>query len=312
MATAKKLGRGLDALLGKKTDSLASAIADPQPQPGEQLTTLPRNQLVPCPLQPRKNFPEEALAELADSIRAQGIIQPLIVRKGPTGKYEIIAGERRWRAAEKAGLNKLPVIIREAPDRQVLELALIENLQRSGLNPIEEARGYARLAEEFKLTQEQIAQQVGRARTSVANALRLLELDPVVQEHLATERLSTGHAKVLLSLKEKSLQRKLADTIQRDNLSVRATEKLAAQILGKPESIKQHLPQNKQSQNRRAQNERDPSDSTTLIGAAEAALRSKLGTKVAINHHKTHGKIEIEYYSMDDLNRILELLEISL
>lgn len=313
MASAKKLGRGLDALLGKKPSAPVPAVANPHPQPGERLTSLKRLQLVPCPLQPRKNFSEESLAELAESIRAQGIIQPLIVRKSTGDKFEIIAGERRWRAAEKAGLDTLPVIIREAQDRQVLELALIENLQRTGLNPIEEARGYARLSEEFKLTQEQIAQQVGRARASVANSLRLLELDSIVQDHLAAERISTGHAKVLLSLKEKSLQRRLADAIIRDNLSVRATEKLAAQLLGKAvTNSESHNSKNKNKSPSKTTNEKNPSDTLSLIGAAESALRTRLGTKVTIKHKGTHGAIEVEYYSVDDLNRILEQLDVSL
>jgi len=306
MATPKKAPRGLDALLGKKT---TPALATPDPLPGDTLASLPTDTLTPCPLQPRKNFPKEALDELAESIRAQGIIQPLIVRPTATaGRYEIIAGERRWRAAQIAGLAALPVIIRQAKDREVLELALIENLQRAGLNPIEEAEGYARLAKEFQLTQEQIAEQVGKSRAAVANALRLLELDPAVREHLAAERISTGHGKVILSLKDHSLQRRLADAIIRDHLSVRATEKLCARILGTAD-----IGQNKKNSHKKSVTGKSASDSHAAhIGTAEAALRKRFGSKVTIHHKGTHGSIEIEYYSIDDLNRLLELWNVEM
>jgi len=306
MAKPKTPPRGLDALLGKHP---TGTLPSPQPLPGDTLTTLPIDKLTPCPLQPRKHFSPEALAELAESIRSQGILQPLIVRPTPSGNYEIIAGERRWRAAQLAGIGQLPVLIRQAEDRQVLELALIENLQRSDLNPIEEALGYARLANEFHLTQEQIAARVGKARASIANAMRLLELDPVVREHLAAGRISTGHAKALLSLKDPLLQRRVADSILRDNLSVRATEKRCAQLLGTSADTTQH------------KTTRTPSSSTTPsatnvdsphIGAAEAALRRHFGTKVTIHHKGTRGTVEFEYYSCDDLHRLLELWKVEL
>src|SRR5438094_6063350 len=233
------LGKGLGALIG--TPSVAAARADGG-QSGERVHQIDLATIVPSALQPRKDFGREALQELIDSIRQHGIIQPLIVRlatasvaaaTGQVGaRFELIAGERRWRAAQELGLATVPTIVRTASDLEVLELSLIENLQRTDLNPIEEAQGYARLANEFGMRQEDIALKVGRSRAAVANALRLLDLHPQVQTWVAQDLLSVGHAKVLLGVKAIEEQLRLAETILRRNSSVRQTERLVARHLG--------------------------------------------------------------------------------
>ncbi|HEX8678520.1 MAG TPA: ParB/RepB/Spo0J family partition protein, partial [Chthoniobacterales bacterium] len=206
------LGKGLGALIGTRpTPTLDVQMA---PEPGERVQQVELTSIVPSPLQPRKEFAAEALQELVDSIRQRGIIQPLIVRP-VDGKHELIAGERRWRAAQQVGLTQAPVIVREASDLEVLELSLIENLQRADLNPIEEALAYARLAGEFGMRQEDIAQKVGRSRAAVANSMRLLDLHPQVQTWVTQGLLSVGHAKVLLGLKAHDEQLAIAETILR-------------------------------------------------------------------------------------------------
>src|ERR1043166_8442783 len=232
------LGRGLGALLGGP--ALVKAIpAEPPPAPGaglvepasphERVQQLPLERIRPCPFQPRKEFSPEALQELADSIREQGIIQPLIVRPRDGG-YELIAGERRWRASQLVGLKEIPVIVREADDRAVLELALIENLQRENLNPIEEAQGYAQLIGQFQLTQEEVATKVGKSRAAVANALRVLKLAPGIQDYIRDGRLSIGHAKVILGLAGEKQQQLAAERVIKDGLNVRQTEGLVAKL----------------------------------------------------------------------------------
>ncbi len=232
------LGRGLGALLGGNPPLTQSAPA-PSVQPGlpatpapdnrERVQRVPLNRIRPCPLQPRKDFSDEALRELADSIREQGIVQPLIVRERG-GFFELIAGERRWRAAQLLNLPEVPVIAREADDRAVLELALIENLQRENLNAVEEAHGYAQLAEQFQLTQEDIAAKVGKSRAAVANALRLLKLPATVQKYLREGRLSVGHAKVILGLTDEKQQQLAAERVIKEGLNVRQTEGLVAKL----------------------------------------------------------------------------------
>src|SRR6478752_1194546 len=217
------LGKGLSALISTRPSGIRL-----EAEPGERIQQVGLTTIVPSPLQPRKDFAREALSELVESIRQHGIIQPLVVRD-VGGRHELIAGERRWRAAQEAGLAQVPVITRVATDLEVLELSLIENLQRADLNPIEEARAYFRLADEFGLRQEDIAQKVGRSRAAVANSMRLLDLHEQVQSWLTQERISVGHAKVLLSLKSRDEQALLADVIIRRCLTVRAAEKLVAQ-----------------------------------------------------------------------------------
>jgi ParB family chromosome partitioning protein len=239
------------------------------------------------------------LHELVESIRERGIIQPLIVRQS-NGVYELIAGERRWRAAKEVGLADVPVIVREASDREVLELALIENLQREGLNPIEEAAAYARLHQEFSLTQEEISRRVGKSRASVANAMRLLDLESDAQSLLKHGRISVGHAKVLLSLKNHSEQKWLADQIVRGTLSVRVAEKMAAQKLADTGITRPR---------------RNGSGVTTepapAIQRVQNLLTHRLATRVQVNHSEKKGHIQIEYYGTDDLNRILDLLGVA-
>src|SRR6266516_1853492 len=221
------LGKGLGALIGTP----AAPVRADAVELGERVHQIDLAGIVPSALQPRKDFGREALQELIDSIRQHGIIQPLIVRQ-VGARFELIAGERRWRAAQEAGLTQAPVIIRSASDMEVLELSLIENLQRADLNPIEEAQGYARLANEFGMRQEDIALKVGRSRAAVANAMRLLDLHPQVQVWLAQDLLSVGHAKVLLALKAPEEQLLAAETVLRRNATVRSTERLVARQLG--------------------------------------------------------------------------------
>src|SRR5205809_1519837 len=216
------LGKGLSALI-----SARSAPIRLEAEPGEKIQQLDLSRIVPSPLQPRKDFARDALNELVESIRQHGIIQPLVVRD-VGGRHELIAGERRWRAAQEAGLAQVPVITRVATDLEVLEISLIENLQRADLNPIEEARAHFRLADEFGLRQEDIAQKVGRSRAAVANSMRLLDLHEQVQTWLTQGLLSVGHAKVLLGLKETAEQLALAETILRGSATVRDTERLVA------------------------------------------------------------------------------------
>src|SRR5207245_8915863 len=207
--------------------ALSRPAPSPAAEPSERVRRVPLSQIRPCPFQPRKDFGPEALKELADSIREQGIVQPLVVRER-NGHLELIAGERRWRAAQMLGLAEVPVIIRQADDRAVLELALIENLQRENLNPIEEAQGYAQLIEQFQLKQEEVALKVGKSRAVVANALRLLKLAPLLQDYLRQGRLSVGHAKVILALTTDQEQKLAAERVIKEGLNVRQTEGLVA------------------------------------------------------------------------------------
>ena len=295
------LGKGLGALIG--TPSVATR---PEAgQPGERVHQINLATVVPSALQPRKDFAREALQELVDSIRQHGIIQPLIVRElaaaSPSGsgagaRFELIAGERRWRAAQEIGLTQVPVIIRSANDLEVLELSLIENLQRADLNPIEEAQGYARLANEFGMRQEDIALKVGRSRAAVANALRLLDLHPQLQVWLAQDLLSVGHAKVLLALKRPEEQLLTAETVLRRNATVRGTERLVARLLGIGRRRKP----------RRAGTE--ASSTPTTVEDLQNRLQEHLATHVTIHHGGKRGRIEIEYYGDDDLQRIVTVL----
>src|SRR5438477_12059769 len=296
------LGKGLGALIG------TPAVA-PRPdvvEPGERVHQINLVTIVPSALQPRKDFAREALQELVDSIRQHGIIQPLIVRErataSPSGsgagaRFELIAGERRWRAAQEIGLTQVPVIIRSANDLEVLELSLIENLQRADLNPIEEAQGYARFANEFGMRQEDIALKVGRSRAAVANALRLLDLHPQIQVWLAQDFLSVGHAKVVLALKAPEEQLLAAETVLRRNATVRSTERLVARQLGIGRSRRR---------SRRVGTEQGAA--SAAIEDLQNRLQEQLATHVTIHHGEKRGRIEIEYYGTDDLQRIVTAL----
>ncbi len=285
------LGKGLGALIAAQPPVTRTPFPEADHSTG--VREVPLETITPSPLQPRKDFAADALQELVESIRQHGIVQPLVVRV-VNGRHELIAGERRWRAAQQAGLREVPVIVREANDRDVLELSLIENLQRADLNPIEEAQGYARLANDFSLRQEEIAQKVGRSRAAVANAMRLLDLHPQVQTWLTQDLVSVGHAKVLLALKSPEEQLAVAETILRRRATVRATERLVARQLGvtKP-------------RRRRAQ---VVSMNSASIQQVQDQLQEHLGTRVILHHGEKQGRIEIEYYGPDDLQRIVQVM----
>jgi ParB family chromosome partitioning protein len=286
------LGKGLGALINKRVASPA-----PLEEHGEKVRNLPLDSVSPSPLQPRQDFPVDHLNELVESIRERGIIQPLIVRE-VDGAYELIAGERRWRAAKELGLAEAPAIVRVASDREVLELALIENLQREGLNPVEEAAAYERLHRDFGLTQEEISRRVGKSRASVANSMRLLDLALDVQTLLKHGRISVGHAKVLLSLRGHEEQKVLADQIVRSGHSVRVAEKLAARF------------QAESGQPPKGRAKSAPATPSATIQRIQNLLTHRLSTRVSVQHGPKKGHIEIEYYGDDDLNRILSLLGI--
>ena len=275
------LGRGLDALMGG---------ASLQGQEAGSLS-LPISQVEASLKQPRKYFDEESLADLAESIRLHGILQPIVVRRLASGYYQIISGERRWRAARMANLSEVPVLIIEADDRKAMELGLIENLQREDLNPMEEALGYQTLIKEHGLTQEEAATRVGRSRPAVANALRLLALPEEIAALVEGGKLSGGHARALLAVKDKQAQWSLAQRIISEELSVRQVE-AAVKQLDKP-------PKEKPA----------PSQEVDYIAEAEKSLGSRLGRKIHIVNGKKKGRLELEYYGEDDLNALLEALE---
>ncbi|MBC8126079.1 MAG: ParB/RepB/Spo0J family partition protein [Gloeobacteraceae cyanobacterium ES-bin-144] len=292
------LGKGLGALI-KKSVPAPTLDVSVTPDDFKRVRDVPLDMIVPSPLQPRTQFVESPLDDLMESIRQHGIIQPLIVR-AVNGKLELIAGERRWRASGKLGLATVPIIEREASDRDVLEMALIENLQREDLNPMEEAKGYVRLAKEFGLKQDEIAGRVGKSRASVANAMRLLDLHADVQMLVAQGRLTVGHAKAILSIKNQDTQLLASDQIIRRQLTVRGAEKLAQTLLSEASDT--------------------PNDPKKPAMAREVdiqirnitnRLREHLATHVSIQHSTKKGKIEIEYYGDDDLQRLLDLVGLS-
>ena len=289
------LGKGLGALIKKQPGASPPPKADiPE---GAQVLQVPVSKVVPSPLQPRATFSEEALEELKDSIAQYGIIQPLIVRK-VDGKYELIAGERRWRAATSLGVKEVPLIVRPASDIEVLEMALIENLQRQDLSPIEEAKGYVRLAREFSMKQDDIAKRVGKSRAAVANAMRLLDLHPDIQSQIGST-LTVGHAKAILSLKDHDAQLLASEQIIKKSLNVRAAERLAQSLRSEN--------QTEDKVTKKAPGKVTPETSPALRNV-QNALREQLATQVTIHHSAKKGSIEIEYYGNDDLQRILELL----
>ena len=285
MASERGLGKGLGALLGD---------AALQSQEGGSVS-LPLAKVEPGLKQPRKRFDEETLADLADSIRTHGIIQPLTVRRLSSGYYQIIAGERRWRAAKLAGLSEVPAVIIEADDRKVMELGLIENLQREDLNPMEEAMGYRTLMEEYGLTQEETAQRVGKSRPAVANALRLIALPDAIRHLVEEGQLSAGHARALLSISSSTLQKKLAQKIIAEGLSVRQTEALA----------KRFAREEAQEETAYAA----PPDPMKLYrDAAAKDLTTRWGRKVSITMGPKKGKLEFEFYNDEDLTELLDRL----
>jgi ParB family chromosome partitioning protein len=302
------LGRGLGALLaGNPPAATASPVAanraavaspatEPVPAPDsrERVQRVPLTRVRPCPFQPRKDFALEALQELADSIREQGIVQPLIVRE-QSDHLELIAGERRWRAAQLVGLTEVPVIVRQADDRAVLELALIENLQRENLNPVEEALGYSQLMSQFQLTQELVSTKVGKSRAQVANALRLLKLPTEVQAHLRDGRVSVGHAKVILGLLDAELQKLATERVIKEGLNVRQTEELIGRL-------------NANAPTPRTTRGRKTASKDAHVLNLENRLRERVGTKVNLRYAQGKGAVEISFFSDDELERILQLL----
>ena len=313
MAARKKggLGKGIDALISpsvKKETGKEKIVEEPVEKivekivevekvvekPVEQLMRI--DEIEPNQLQPRKNFDEDALQELSESIKQFGLIQPIIVKN--KGKYyEIVAGERRWRAARIAGLKEVPVIIKEYSEKESMEIAIVENLQREDLNPIEEAQAYQKLIEEFGLKQDEAAQRVSKSRTAVTNALRLLKLDERVQQMVIDEMISGGHARALLAIEDKEEQYLTAMLIFDNKMSVRETEKL----------VREHI---KKEEEKRIEKKEDFSQMETIYHQLEERMKSVIGSKVAI-HSRNYkkGKIEIEYYSNDELERIIDLIE---
>lgn len=296
--------------MGGASPAVKSGPESSRPAPaataGERIEKVAVSRIRPCSFQPRKSFSDESIRELADSLKEQGVLTPLLVRKNGEG-FELIAGERRWRAAQAAGLAEVPVIVREADDRKTLELALIENLQREDLNPIEEALGYAQLAEQFSLTQEQISARIGKPRSAVANSLRLLNLSADVQGYVRKGLLSVGHAKLLLSLQSSADQDQVARDILTSGLSVRATEDLLANRTHATSSSNGGA--SGASANGKVKARFTPD---THVVAMQEKLQQRLGSKVLLRYRKGKGAIEVRFFNDDDLERILQLLGIPL
>ncbi len=298
------LGKGLDSLIppvktestkpgfsentAKKENTIRESVEMPAVEKGE--TKVKISLVEPNRQQPRKQFDEDSLMELAESIKQYGILQPLLVLK-KEDYYEIVAGERRWRAAKLAGLKEIPVIIKEYTKQEIVEISLIENIQRENLNPIEEAQAYKRLLEEFHLKQDEIAERVSKSRTAITNSMRLLKLMPKVQEMLIDEMISAGHARALLAIEESEQQEILANRVFDEKLSVRETEKLVKSLVEPKKKVK------------------EPKNEGEELAYQQLAEKMKgwLGTKVSISHRNNKGKIEIEYYSQEELERLTEM-----
>ena len=290
------LGKGLDSLIpNKKNDISDSKVEKKQekennsPKSGEIMVRI--NEVEPNRDQPRKDFDEDALMELADSIRQFGILQPLLVQK-KKNYYEIIAGERRWRAAKLAGIKEVPIIVKDYTDQEIVEISLIENIQRENLNPIEEAMAFKRLLQEFQLKQDEVAERVSKSRTAVTNSMRLLKLSPRVQQMIIDDMISTGHARALLAIDDEEQQFILANKIFDEKLSVRETEKLVKALKNPKKEVKKEKPGH-----------------TFIYENIEEQIKNIMGTKVSVNQKANgKGKIEIEYYSEEELERIYDLL----
>lgn len=291
MAVKKGLGKGLDSLI---TDKVSKPVK-PKSEHAADAVMIDIKKVEPNREQPRKKFDEDALIELSESIKQFGVLQPLLCQERDD-YYEIIAGERRWRAAKIAGIKEVPVIIKKLSEQEIMEISLIENLQREDLNPIEEALAYKRLIDEFKLKQDEVAERVSKSRTAVTNAMRLLKLNEKVQQMVIDEMLTTGHARALLGIEDQDIQYVLAQQIFDQKLSVRDTEKLV-----------------KSMQNEKKDKKKEPekldSKLLAIYSDLEEQMKKIMGTKVLINSKNSNsGKIEIEYYSQDELDRIIDLI----
>lgn len=291
------LGTGIDTLIPPKRE-VAEKVKEVVKEVVREVDKVDINRIEPNSAQPRKNFNEDSLQELADSIKLHGLIEPLIVQQGKKGFYQIIAGERRWRAAKMAGIKEVPVIVKEYTNQEIVEIALIENIQREDLNPIEEAEAYRSLIEEYNLKQDEVAEKVSKSRVAITNALRLLKLDERVREMLIEDKIKSGHARALLAIEDGELQYETATTIFDEKLSVRETEKLVKKILnGGMQKTSKIVAE-------------DDEQLKIVYAGYEEKLKSIIGTKVNINRNKDgkKGKIEIEYYSPEEFERILELM----
>ena len=297
MAVKKKgLGKGLDSLItdnkpAKKNTETVQKAEEKKEDMKDGVQMMKINMIEPNREQPRKKFEEDALLELADSIKLHGVLQPLLVRK-IKDYYEIIAGERRWRAAKLAGIKEVPVIVKEYSEQEIVEIRLIENIQRENLNPIEEAMAFKKLLEEFQLKQDEVADRVSKSRTAVTNSMRLLKLDDKVQQMIIDEMISTGHARALLAIDDKKLQYELANRIFDEKLSVRETEKLVKEI-----------------KNPKKPKEKKAVENEFVYKDLENRMKEVMGTKVSIaSKSNGKGKIEIEYYSEKELERMFEMI----
>ena len=295
MAVKKKgLGKGLDSLIPEKSNKpLAKEPAEEkrESESGSGIQMMKINMVEPNRDQPRKKFDEDAILELADSIKQFGVLQPLLVRKNKD-YYEIIAGERRWRAAKQAGVKEVPVIVKEYTEQEIVEIGLIENIQRENLNPIEEAIAFKRLLEEFNLKQDEVAERVSKSRTAVTNSMRLLKLSDKVQQMIIDDMISTGHARALLAIDDPELQYTLANKIFDEKLSVRETEKLVKEI-----------------KNPKKPKEKKVMENAFIYQDLEEKMKGVFGTKVSIaSKGKGKGKIEIEYYSDDELEHLFDMM----
>lgn len=296
MPSKRGLGKGIDVLIPGKEKSNNDSITKVK-EVVKEVDTIDINKIEPNGQQPRKNFDEDSLNDLADSIKQHGMIEPLIVKKTENDFYNIIAGERRWRAARIAGLKKVPVIVKDYTSQQIMEVALIENLQREDLNPIEEAEAFKRLIDEYHLKQDEVAEKVSKSRVAITNSLRLLKLDERVRCMVIEEKIKSGHARALLSIEDNDLQYEIAVKVFDEKLSVRETEKLVRKVstegkIKKVEKKEVFTPQEEM-----------------VYKQYEEKMKVLMGTKVSINHKtRDKGKIEIEYYSQDELERIMEMM----
>lgn len=296
MPSKRGLGKGIDVLIPGKEKSNNDSITKVK-EVVKEVDTIDINKIEPNGQQPRKNFNEDSLNDLADSIKQHGMIEPLIVKKSENGFYNIIAGERRWRAARIAGLKEVPVIVKDYTSQQIMEVALIENLQREDLNPIEEAEAFQKLIDEYHLKQDEVAEKVSKSRVAITNSLRLLKLDERVRCMVIEEKIKSGHARALLSIEDNDLQYEIAVKVFDEKLSVRETEKLVRKVstegkIKKVEKKEVFTPQEEM-----------------VYKQYEEKMKVLMGTKVSINYKtRDKGKIEIEYYSQDELERIMEMM----